>query len=117
MQEASRRKLKAVSVLVIHSVPESLLVACCIQDGSIVVWGPYARHFRGAADHRGTAARPTTVSFKHLNWVCADQNVIRPTSWMFLGCVTVPFQTPKLELEGSLLRGRPSPNAVPSQVK
>jgi len=34
MQEASRRKLKAVSVLVIYSVPESLLVACCIQDSS-----------------------------------------------------------------------------------
>ena len=34
MQEASRRKLKAASVLVIYSVPESLLVACCVQDGS-----------------------------------------------------------------------------------
>jgi len=31
---ASRRKLKAVPVLVIYCVPESLLVACCIQDGS-----------------------------------------------------------------------------------
>src|SRR5262245_21740776 len=37
MQEESRRKLKVVSVLVIYSVPESLLVACCVQDGSIVV--------------------------------------------------------------------------------
>ena len=35
MQEASRRKLKAASVLVIYSVPESLLVACCIQARSM----------------------------------------------------------------------------------
>src|SRR5215471_6216884 len=93
----------------------SLARACPFHTS--VATGPCARHFRGAADQRGTAASHATVSFKHLNWVCADQNVIQPTSWMFLGCVKVPLQTPKLELEGSLLRGRPSPNAVPSQVK
>ena len=36
---------------------------------------------------------------------------------MFLGGETVPFHTPKLELEGSLLNGIQSPNAWPSQVK
>jgi hypothetical protein len=39
------------------------------------------------------------------------QKVIRPTNWMFLGCETVPFQTPKLGLDGSLLNGMQSPNA------
>ena len=42
---------------------------------------------------------------------------MRPTNWTFLGCETVPFHTPKVELDGSLLNGKQSPNAWPSQVK
>ena len=46
-----------------------------------------------------------------------DQNVILPTNWMLRGWVTVPFQVPKVALEGSLLNGMQSPKASPSQVK
>jgi hypothetical protein len=46
-----------------------------------------------------------------------DQNVILPTIWMLRGWVTVPFQVPKVALEGSLLNGMQSPNASPSHVK
>ena len=63
MQEASRRKLKAASVLVIYSVPESLLVACCIQDGSTNLEVPYANSVnRAPLQHGADPGRVVPIS-------------------------------------------------------